>query len=55
MKRETRVMTKEDAVAFFQNMRWFAGFGRIIGKPFGKARRFYRVTASRAAWSNWVS
>lgn len=51
-KYETRIMTREDAKAFLQNMQWFAGFGRITAKETDDGR--VRVRATRAAWSNWV-
>lgn len=52
MKFETRLLPKDEALAFIDNMRWFAGFGRITAKPAGNG--MYSVRASCAAWSKWV-
>lgn len=51
--KETRVMPKDEAIAFIQNMRWFAGFGSIKTSPIGNGDRL-NVTATKAAWSNWM-
>ena len=47
-----RKLTKDDAICFIQNMRWFAGFGKITVKKLGS--NLYSVRASRGAWSHWA-
>jgi hypothetical protein len=54
MKRyETRTMPLEEATAFLQNMRWFAGLGRITAKKTSDGKKAV-VRASKSAWSYWV-
>lgn len=53
MKYETRVMDREEAKAFIQNMRWFADRGNIRATRIGTSN-YFRVRASKMAWSYWV-
>jgi hypothetical protein len=51
-KYETRRLPEEEALAFIQNMRWFAGMGRITAKRNGDGT--VTVRATRHAWSNFI-
>lgn len=48
-----RILSKDDALGFLRNMRWFAGLGRITVKRTDNG--LYRVKASKAAWSYWTT
>lgn len=56
MSKYVTIVTDLDlAVAFLQNMRWFANMGRIRVKPLGKNRakvRALRSTMSHFVWSS---
>jgi hypothetical protein len=47
----TRTLSKEDAKAFIDNMRWFADVGPIKWKKTEDGS--VRVTAPKFAWSWW--
>lgn len=49
---ETRTMSEDDAIAFVENMRWFAGVGRIKSHKLRSGN--LAVTATKYAWSMWV-
>jgi hypothetical protein len=45
-------MPEEEAKAFLQNMRWFAGIGRVKLTHLGNGK--VSVKASAVAWSYWA-
>lgn len=51
-KTETRIVSRAESIAFTQNMQWFSGYGNVRVRALPDGQR--AVTASRAAWSNWI-
>jgi hypothetical protein len=49
---QTKILPRDEAFAFIQNLRWFAGMGRIVTKKINNTHMSVRAT--KTAWSNWV-